>query len=94
MNTPAGIISNFDNYLFEVKGGSKYQLLVDLRKTDFLFNVFPFGESIHVSSKTEISPQKIKSFLIHLGYSNIEINAIQPNIEDCFMDLMTQKTLV
>ena len=37
----------------------------------------------------QLSVNSLKEYLIGLGHKNIKIEAIEPTIEDCFMELST-----
>ena len=49
-----------------------------------------FGDSVHVAVSEGTGENDIRNFLESKGHENVEVNKIQPDIEDCFMDLMTQ----
>jgi len=89
IDTPDKIIGNFGSKLWAVKSRNIYQLIKDLRSLDFIETVFPFGEYLHVTSKTDsIDIEKLKSILIEKSHTDIHIQEIRANIEDCFMALM------
>ena len=51
--------------------------------------VFPFGEYLHITSKTDdFDADDLVSDLKEEGHNNLEIKEIEANIEDCFMELM------
>ena len=89
IDTPDKIIGNFGSKLWAVKSRNIYQLIKDLRSLDFIETVFPFGEYLHVTSKTgSIDIEKLQSILIEKNHTDIHIQEIRANIEDCFMALM------
>jgi len=89
IDTPDKIIGNFGSKLWAVKSRNIYQLIKDLRSLDFIETVFPFGEYLHVTSKTDsIDIEKLQSILIEKNHTDIHIQEIRANIEDCFMALM------
>jgi len=89
IDTPDKIIGNFGSKLWAVKSRNIYQLIKDLRSLDFIETVFPFGEYLHVTSKTDsIDIEKLQSILIEKSHTDIHIQEIRANIEDCFMALM------
>lgn len=88
---PNGILEDYPGNLWKVKGQKTYQLLHDLREYGNLESVYPFGDSIHITSKTDqLDPRQLKAFLLQRGHRDTEIVPHMPTIEDCFMDLMRQ----
>ncbi|MBN2663440.1 MAG: ABC transporter ATP-binding protein [Bacteroidales bacterium] len=89
INTPKGIISKFKHELFSIKSQNKQKLIDDLRAFEYSNSVYAFGDSIHYTDKRKsIDIQEITVFLKNKNNSNVVIKVIEPNIEDCFMDLM------
>lgn len=89
INIPEKIIGNFGRKLWAVKSNNIYKLITDLKILDFIDTVFPFGEYLHVTTKMEdLNVTELKSILNEQNHNGIEINEIQANIEDCFMQLM------
>lgn len=89
INTPKGIISKFKHDLFSIKSQNKQKLIEDLRVFENSNTVYAFGDSVHYTDKRKnIDIQEIAVFLKNKNNSNVEIKLIEPNIEDCFMDLM------
>ena len=89
INTPENIIGDFGRKLWAIKSDSIYQLINDLRTLDFIDTVFPFGEYLHVTIKMEdLNETELKSILNEKKHTGIDIQQIQANIEDCFMQLM------
>ncbi len=92
IDTPGALINSYDRKLFSVKSHSMYHLLNDLRQYEATNSVFAFGQVAHYTDRHHDEPSKqLNDFLENKGHKNIEIKEIQPNIEDCFMALMTDK---
>ncbi|MDA3953539.1 MAG: ABC transporter ATP-binding protein [Bacteroidales bacterium] len=87
IDTPEKIIKSFGRKMWALKSNNIYQLINDLRNLDFIDTVFPFGEFLHVTSK-ENDLDELKSILKQKNHENVEIQEIEANIEDCFMQLM------
>lgn len=95
LDSPSGIISDFEKELFAVKGEDTYQLLLDLRSYPFVNSAFPFGQSIHYTDTREnVTPELIKKYLESKGQMNVEIERTTAGIEDCFMALSQQNEVV
>ena len=89
IDTPRKIIKNFGRKLWAVKSENMYQLIHDLKKMEKVDSVFPFGEYLHATVKSEEDDLADWSDVIKKsGHQEIEINQIDANIEDCFMELM------
>ncbi len=85
------IISRFPRKLFAVKSDGMFVLLNELREYQFANSVFSFGDSLHYSDLREnVTKDNILEYLNTKNHGNISIEEIEPNIEDCFMDLMSK----
>lgn len=88
IDTPEKIIGNFGRKLWAVKSDNIYQLIQDLKSLDMIDTVFPFGEYLHVTVKSDDNLIDLATILRRNAHSGIEIQEIEANIEDCFMELM------
>lgn len=92
INTPQKIIDKFDRELLSISSDNMYQLINDLRNYKNTHSVYPFGQELHYTDKqTKASQNEIREYLTTKGIKNALVNNIQPNIEDCFMALMTKE---
>ena len=90
IDTPENIVGQFADTLWAAKSDNMHKLLEDLRKDEEVKSSFAFGDSIHVTvEKGHLTVDSLKNYLIKLGHKKIEIQAIEPSIEDCFMELST-----
>jgi ABC-2 type transport system ATP-binding protein len=88
INTPEGIVNDFKSPILAVSGSNMLNLLKDLKKLENVLDAYPFGEFHHVVLKIETPAERLGNYLKNLGYENLEIKTIRPDIEDCFMALM------
>lgn len=88
INTPEGIVAQFDKPLLAIRTNKMYQLIHDLRKADFTHSAFPFGEYVHLALAQPVWPEVIEAYLLHHEHQNIQIQPTPPTIEDSFMELM------
>lgn len=89
INTPQGIIDNYEKPLWAVRSDDMFRLLNDLRDFDATDTCFAFGEYHHLTLKnSDLGKDEIAQYVEKKSHDHIEINAIKPNIEDCFMALM------
>lgn len=89
INTPANIIKAFSQKLYAIKSEEIYQLLKDLRSFENIESCFAFGEFLHLTFNEENADSKthLRQWLTEKGHKNLEINKIEPTIEDCFIQL-------
>ncbi len=89
MDTPLSIIRKFDRPLWSIRGTNMFQLLTDLRTYEETHSCFAFGDAHHLTLKnTDLKEDDIIDFLEDKGHDYIEVERIDPTIEDCFMALM------
>lgn len=89
INSPKAITENFKKPLWAVRSSQMYQLMVDLRKLEEIETCYPFGQYHHVVFKNDINTTDEAMLAMKaLPEKNIEVQRIQPTIEDCFMELM------
>jgi ABC-type multidrug transport system ATPase subunit len=65
-------------------------LIDNLNKIDGL-NARRFGAGMHLYMKTDDSINRIESFLGELGIEQNQLKPIQPDLEDCFIQLMERQ---
>jgi len=91
IDTPQNIIANFTDTLYSVEGDSMYQILLALRRNPQVKSCFAFGDTLHVTLQGAGCEVKggllLKTCLSNMGFKNITIKTIKPNIEDCYMEL-------
>lgn len=92
IDKPENISKTFNKKLFSAKAASMYQLLTELEKSDVAETAYPFGEYLHLVPKEGSTKENIIDYLNKKGITEVEINEIDPMIEDCFMDLMRTKS--
>jgi ABC-type multidrug transport system ATPase subunit len=89
IDTPAEIVKRFDKKLYAIRTENIYDLLVSLRNFELTNSVFPFGQFVHFTAKDDLNNMAgLNDYLLKNNFKNIEINEINPGIEDCFMALM------
>ena len=78
IDTPENIVKQFPEKLYAVESDNNYQLLLQLRENPAVQSVYMFGDSLHLTLYSPLSP-------LHSPLKEIE-----PTIEDCFIHLMNQ----
>ena len=87
IDTPANTVKKYPGKLFAVKSAKMHLLLHDLRSYEAIHSCFTFGDSMHISFKQDSndSVSKLTSYLTGKGHQQLEINEIEPGIEDYFI---------
>lgn len=85
IDTPQNIIAKYPDTLWSVQTNQMHKLLRDLRDYPSIKSSFSFGEAFHATLENEENPINLQGFLENKGHSNIDIQKIQPTVEDCFM---------
>jgi len=93
IDTPNAIINQYEGDLYAIITSKKHDLLDDLRNYTNTKSVFLFGNYIHYTDKHDVlDKQDLMQYLEQLDHHNIEINKVEPTIEDCFLALMGNLT--
>ena len=89
IDTPQNIISKFEKPIWAVRSDEMYRLLNDLKNYSNTESCNSFGEFHHLVLKNDDTNEtKVIKYLEEHQHKNISIKPTQPNIEDCFMQLM------
>lgn len=89
IDTPGNIIGKFNKQLWAVRSEEMYRLLKDLKNYPNTESCNSFGEYHHLVLKNDSKDEaEILEYLQQHQHKNIDIKPAQPNIEDCFMQLM------
>lgn len=88
VDTPVGIRSSFGRQLWSVRSATMYKLLVDLRAFPGTASCYAFGDAHHLTLKEDgREMDALEQFLKEKGYTDVEIEPIEPGVEDRFMAL-------
>ncbi|MEO7308063.1 MAG: ABC transporter ATP-binding protein [Ferruginibacter sp.] len=91
VDTPENIIKEFKKPIWAVKSDEMYRLLNDLKNYSNTESCNSFGEFHHLVLKDDDSGEdELLHYLNKHQHKNFMIKSTQPNIEDCFMQLMQQ----
>src|SRR5664279_4975218 len=90
VNTPEGVTEEFKKPLWAIKANEMFHLMNAIKDDPSVESCYPFGQYHHVVFKKEGNNKAMLEQIAQKGkYTNVEIDSIKPNIEDCFMALMT-----
>lgn len=89
IDAPSKIVSEFGRPVYAIQSDNMYGLIKDLRALEQAHSVFPFGEYLHYTDEGgEANLEELENYLQAKNHQSIDIQLIEPNIEDCFMELM------
>ena len=66
-----------------------FRLKSDLERFESMRSVFLFGQNLHVTLEEDEAAGNLGEWLRELGHRQVQIEAIEPGVEDCFMELMS-----
>ena len=87
-DTPHNIRQKFPHPIYAVTADNIAAVLGELRKQPQIKTAFPFGDNIHITTFEKLDKRKLKKSLSRQGYENVSVEKIEPEIEDCFMNLI------
>ena len=87
LNTPQGVTSSFDKPLLAARSPNMLKLLKRLKSAPGVEDAYPFGEYHHVVLNKDYNRANLESYVIQ-EQPDVQILEAEPNIEDCFMNLM------
>lgn len=91
IDTPDGIRQAYTKPLWAVKATEMYPLLNALKSDPTVESCYPFGQYHHVVLRSgDHAREQIEAITQKTGFHQIQINPIQPGMEDCFMALMPE----
>ncbi len=85
-DTPKAIINGFRKRIYAISTSNMIELIHDLKQYDNDASSYLFGQYIHYSSQHEPDRNRLKEYLKTKGHDRIKIEAIDPTIEDVFID--------
>lgn len=90
IDTPAGIIAQFDKRLIEISTRDIYRGLRVLATLQDVDSFYSFGQTIHLYADDALDPAQLTATLQQHGLEDVIVRPGTPNVEDCFMDLMVR----
>ncbi len=90
VNTPGNIIASYPDALWAVSARQMHRLLNDLRENEAVKSAYSFGNSIHIALAHPMAMEALNAYLTTKQHTDIDIKAITPTVEDCFM-LLSKK---
>ena len=88
IDSPQGIIGSFQKPLYAARTSWMLEMQRDLLQLPDVEDCYLCGEYSHVVTKPGVTMQQLSGYLQENGHQQVDVKPAQPNIEDCFMDLM------
>lgn len=88
IDSPQGIIGSFQKPLYAARTSRMLEMQRDLLQLPIVEDCYLCGEYSHVVTKPGVTTQQLSGYLQEHGHQQVDVKPAQPNIEDCFMDLM------
>jgi ABC-type multidrug transport system ATPase subunit len=89
IDTPQHIIEQFSKPMWAVRAKDMYRLIQHLRAFRGTDSCYAFGEYLHLTLKEgEAGRDELNAYLAPEQHEQFTMFAIEPGIEDCFMELM------
>ena len=92
VDTPGNIRKGFSRKLFSIRSENKYKLLNAIRRYPGILSAYPFGDSVHITLKSDRVENSLIEFLGKHGFENASIEESTAGIEDRFLELMENDT--
>ena len=86
--TTQEIIAKYGKELWSVSAVNNRQVVAALRAYNAAVSVYPYRDKVMMSTSASLQPNDITSILNSNGVSSADVQRAEPDIEDCFMDLM------
>lgn len=87
IDSPEKIVADYSENLWSAKADDMFSLLRELRENPTVETCFAFGDTHHITVNNNFDKEILINNLSAKGFKNLEIYAIEPSIEDCFMAL-------
>ncbi len=87
-DSPVQIVNSYQETLYAVKANNMFSLLKNLRAYENTIDSYAFGEYAHVSFRGVSDLSDLTMYLRNVGLEEIDIHAVPPTIEDCFIKLL------
>ncbi len=91
INTPQGIVDEFEYPLWAAKSADMLSLLNNLKILPFVKDVYPFGEYHHIVLNKDNGEVMLREYMATHTEENIAFLKVVPNIEDCFIGFMKKQ---
>ena len=89
IDKPNEITKRFGRKIIGIKSSNMFKLMKDLNSYTNTHSAYLFGQYVHYTSINE-NDNNLEKYLKQSGHNDLAMIEIEPNIEDCFMELMKE----
>ncbi len=87
VDTPEMVISKLNVNLYAIRSNQRHEILQVLRSFDSVHQAYQAGQLVHFT-QVKSGTAAIKQHLEDEGFRDFEILEVEPDIEDCFINMM------
>jgi len=88
IDTPEKLRDGFSRKLYSVKARDKFRLINSIRNYPETLTAYPFGDSVHVTFRTDKKHHELVDYLHINGIDDAQMEESRAGIEDRFLELM------
>lgn len=89
LTCPEDAPKSYGKKLWRLRGKGIYAMLLDARRYSGVDSCYSFGDSLHITlNNNQIDIENFSRYLIDLHHTDIEIEQIEPTIEDCYIKMV------
>lgn len=91
IDTPDNIVAAYPGKLYALRSPKVHLLLPDTRSYEGIRHCYAAGEKLHVAFKEDGKdhPAQLLTYLKSKGHQTVTIQEIRPDIEDCFIEKLS-----
>lgn len=90
--TPAELIKGYSSYLYRLTGSKLFEMKQLLGQSEYISDVSIFGKGLHLTvPQRRINIELLSDILLKQGFEDFQFEEILPGIEDCFLELLSEK---
>jgi ABC-2 type transport system ATP-binding protein len=93
INPPGTFIQNFKGKLFTFRCDNIFALLSAMERCPLNCNYYPYGDNCHIAfyDSLDTALPTFEKFLLENGLRHETLVAINPSVEDCFIEIVKMK---
>lgn len=91
IDTPDNIVAAYPGKLYALRSPKVHLLLPDTRSYEGIRQCYAAGEKLHVAFQEDGKdhPAQLLTYLKNKGHQTVDIKEIRPDIEDCFIEKLS-----
>lgn len=91
-STPSELIKDYSSHLYRLTGSKLFEMKQLLEKSELVSEISIFGKGLHLTvPQKRLNMKLISDLLLNQGFKDFQFEQILPGIEDCFLELLSDK---